>query len=115
MGEIIEIRRGPAPLILSIPHTGTEIPSDIEADLVSPWLARKDTDWWIERLYDFANTFGATIVRTTISRSVIDVNRDPSGASLYPGKATTALCPTETFDGEPLYRSGRTPNRVEID
>jgi len=45
---------------------------------------------------------------------VIDVNRDPSGASLYPGQATTGLCPTTTFDGEPLYREGRAPDAEEI-
>ena len=55
-----------------------------------------------ERLYDFAEGLGATVLRTRVSRTVIDVNRDPSGASLYPGLATTALCPTTTFDGEPL-------------
>jgi formiminoglutamase len=115
MGEIVEITRGDAPLLLSIPHTGTRIPPDIEAGLVSTWLARKDTDWWIERLYDFAGEFGATIIRATHSRTVIDVNRDPSGASLYPGQITTGLCPTETFDGEPLYRPGRELDRFEID
>ena len=61
-----------APLIVSIPHTGTDIPADVEAKLVSPWLARKDADWWVERLYDFAADLGATIVRTKISRTVID-------------------------------------------
>lgn len=81
----LEVRRGDAPLIVSFPHTGTDIPADIEAQLKSPWLARKDADWWIHRLYGFAARLGATTVRTTISRSVIDVNRDPSGASLYPG------------------------------
>ena len=81
----LEIRRGDAPLIVSFPHTGTDIPADIEAQLKSPWLARKDADWWIHRLYGFARELGATTVRTAISRSVIDVNRDPSGASLYPG------------------------------
>jgi formiminoglutamase len=45
---------------------------------------------------------------------VIDVNRDPSGASLYPGMATTELCPTSTFDGEALYRSGHAPDADEI-
>jgi formiminoglutamase len=30
--------------------------------------------------------------------------------SLYPGQATTGLCPTETFDGDPLYREGKTPD-----
>jgi N-formylglutamate deformylase len=110
----LQVHRGDAPLIISLPHTGTEIPADIEPRLVSPWLARKDADWWVDRLYAFAGGLGATIVRTAISRTVIDVNRDPSGASLYPGQATTELCPTTTFDGEPLYRDGA-PDAAEID
>ncbi|HWT31042.1 MAG TPA: N-formylglutamate deformylase [Propylenella sp.] len=114
MAEFLEVTRGSAPLLVSIPHTGTDLPADIEADLVSPWLARKDTDWWIEKLYRFAPSMGATVLRTKISRTVIDANRDPSGASLYPGQATTGLCPTETFDGEPLYRAGREPDEAEI-
>lgn len=109
----LQVTRGDAPLIVSLPHTGTEIPPDIEAGLSSAWLARKDADWWVDRLYAFAEGMGATIVRTAISRTVIDVNRDPSGASLYPGQATTDLCPTTTFDGEPLYRDGG-PDAAEI-
>lgn len=109
----VEVRRGTAPLVVSFPHTGTDVPAEI-AGFVSPWLARRDADWWIDRLYDFATDLGATTVRTTISRSAIDVNRDPSGASLYPGQATTELCPTTTFDGEPLYCEGREPDSEEI-
>ncbi len=109
----LSVVSGDAPLIVSLPHTGLEL-KPIEPRLVSPWLARKDTDWWIERLYDFAGDLGATIVRTAISRAVIDVNRDPSGASLYPGQATTGLCPATTFDGEPLYRDGGAPSPDEI-
>lgn len=104
MPEWLQITRGEAPLIVSMPHTGTRIPPEIEARLTSPWLARKDADWHVEKLYDFAPSMGATIIRTTVSRTVIDVNRDPSGVSLYPGQATTELCPTTTFDGEPLYK-----------
>ena len=110
----LEITRGGTPLIVSLPHTGTEIPPELEARFVSPWLARKDADWWVDKLYNFATDLGATVVRTAISRSVIDVNRDPSGASLYPGQATTELCPTTTFDGEPLYRDGQAPDAAEI-
>lgn len=110
----LEVTRGPEPLVVSVPHTGTDIPADILARLVSPWLARKDTDWHVERLYDFAAALGATVIRTRLSRTVIDVNRDPTGASLYPGQTTTELCPTTTFDGEPLYRSGREPTPPEI-
>ncbi|MGH8221045.1 MAG: N-formylglutamate deformylase [Steroidobacteraceae bacterium] len=110
----LEIRRGRAPLLVSFPHTGTDIPGDIEQRLISPWLARKDTDWWVHLLYAMAHDLDATTLRTTISRSVIDVNRDPSGASLYPGRATTELCALATFDGEPLYRGGDEPDAAQI-
>ncbi|NWK97825.1 N-formylglutamate deformylase [Sphingobium lactosutens] len=109
----LDIRRGDVPLLIGLPHTGTDIPPELEARFVSPWLARKDADWWVDRLYGFAADMGATTVRTRMSRSVIDVNRDPSGRSLYPGQATTALCPTTTFDGEPLYRDAG-PDMGEI-
>jgi len=112
--EWLEIRRGSAPLVVAFPHTGTDIPQEIAGRLFSGWRAIKDADWWIHRLYDFAAELGATTVRTAVSRTVIDVNRDPSGASLYPGQATTELCPTTTFDGEPLYRGGEEPSVAEI-
>ena len=114
MNEWLEVQRGEAPLVVSFPHTGTDLPPEIAARVLSPWLARKDADWYVERLYAMALALGATTVRTTISRTVIDVNRDPSGASLYPGQATTELCPTRTFDGEPLYRDGQAPGDAEI-
>lgn len=110
----LTVRRGDAPLVVSFPHTGTDIPGEFEPQLVSPWLSRKDADWWIDKLYDFARDLGATTVHTSISRTVIDVNRDPSGVSLYPGQATTGLCPTTTFDGEPLYRAGLEPDEQAI-
>jgi formiminoglutamase len=99
---------------VSFPHTGTDIPGEIEQRLVSPWLARKDADWYVHQLYDMAESMHATTIRTKMSRTVIDVNRDPSGASLYPGQATTDLCPLTTFDGEPLYTPGQEPDAAEI-
>lgn len=114
MDDWLHVREGAAPLVIGLPHTGVEIPQEIQNRLTSVWLARKDADWWVDLLYDFAAELDATVVRTTISRSVIDVNRDPSGQSLYPGMATTGLCPLETFDGEPLYLSGQAPTDQEI-
>jgi N-formylglutamate deformylase len=107
------VERRDAPLIVSIPHAGTVL-LGFEPAFVSPWLARKDADWRLDALYDFVASFGATLVRTRLSRSIIDVNRDPSGASLYPGQTTTELCPTTTFDGEPLYRPRQAPDAVDI-
>ena len=42
------------------------------------------------------------------------MNRDPSGASLYPGQATTELCPTTTFDGQPLEAEHGYPLRLIV-
>jgi N-formylglutamate deformylase len=110
----LRVTPGELPLVVSVPHTGLTIPPALAPRLTSDWLARKDADWGIDTLYDFATTLRATVIRTDISRTVIDVNRDPAGASLYPGQATTALCPETTFDGEPLYRDGDTPTPAEI-
>lgn len=114
MKDWLSITRGNAPLLLSMPHSGIDL-RGLEPRLVSPWLARKDADWWIPDLYAFGESLGATIVRTSVSRTVIDVNRDPSGQSLYPGQATTDLCPLTTFDGEPLYRDNEEPSPAEVE
>ena len=114
MTDWLSIKLGEAPLIVSIPHAGTEIPSDI-AGLVSLDRARCDGDHHVDKLYAFVAAMGATIIQSRISRTVIDLNRDPSGQSLYPGQVTTGLCPLTTFDGEPLYHARNEPNAQEIE
>ena len=111
----LDVRRGERPLIVAFPHAGTGIPESIARNFLSVNLARRDADWWVDQLYAFVRDLGATTIRTSISRSVIDVNRDPSGASLYPGQPTTDLCPVMTFDGEPLYKQGHEPSQEEIE
>ena len=113
MIDWLSVTPGDAPLIISIPHAGTNIPDDISG-LASHDLARRDADHHVDRLYAFAADFGATIIHSHISRTVIDLNRDPSGQSLYPGQATTGLCPEMTFDGDRLYMAGAEPGAVEI-
>ena len=113
--HVVDVTKGSGPLVLSMPHCGMELPSDIAARLTERGRAIDDTDWWIHKLYNFAGELEATTVRANLSRYVIDLNRDPSGKSLYPGQATTGLCPTETFNGEPLYQPGFEPSAEEID
>ncbi|GAA0299056.1 N-formylglutamate deformylase [Sphingomonas oligophenolica] len=104
----LHVERSDSPLILAFPHGGADIPADLLDGFRSRWWAIRDADWHIRALYE--GLADATLIWTDISRSVIDCNRDPSGTSLYPGQATTGLCPTETFDGEPLYRDGEGPD-----
>ena len=117
MTDWLHVTRHNSPLLISIPHAGLSIPPAVEAALVSPFLARIDTDWWVDRLYDFAAGLGATVVRTGVSRSVIDVNRDPVETDIDPGQTltNTTLCPLTTFDGARLYQPGREPNAEDIE
>lgn len=99
--------QGTQPLLLSIPHMGTYLPPAIAERLTDEAQRVPDTDWHLDRLYDFARELGASVLQATHSRYVIDLNRPPDNASLYPGQATTGLCPAETFDGTPVYRDGQ--------
>lgn len=108
----LTVRQANTPLILAMPHGGIDLPGEFAGLFRSPWFAKRDADWHIEQLY--GDLVDVTVVATAVSRSVIDVNRDPSGASLYPGQATTELCPTTTFDGEALYLDGNAPDASGI-
>ncbi len=104
---------GTLPLLISIPHLGTELPLEF-AKLMNPTAAiTQDTDWHLDLLYGFAQSMGASVLQARVSRYVIDLNRPPGGESLYPGQTTTGLCPTETFHGEPLYLPGYAPDAAE--
>ena len=103
MTSIVTVTRGPSPLILWMPHPGTGLPPEVDAALNERGRLVEDTDWHMREVYAFAERFQPTIVEAKLSRYVIDLNRDPSGVSLYPGQATTELVPTTTFDGAPIW------------
>ncbi len=105
---------GHTPLIISMPHAGTLIPDTIAKRMTSIAHRLEDTDWHVERLYDFASHMGATMLWSKYSRYVIDLNRAPDGQELYPGSSNTELCPMTSFAEEPLYRQGEEPDQIEI-
>jgi len=107
-------RHGTSALIVSMPHVGTFIPHGVGSALSDCAARRPDTDWHLPRLYDFLGELGATTIVATHSRYVIDANRPPDGANLYPGRDTPRLCPIDTFHSEPLYRGGVEPGDGEI-
>ncbi|MEZ5922132.1 MAG: N-formylglutamate deformylase [Parvularculaceae bacterium] len=108
----VETKRGTGPIILGMPHTGLHVPPEITARLNEEGLALRDADWRVDELYD-GLLADATIVRATFHRYVIDANRDPSGASLYPGQNTTGLIPIINFDGAPIWKTE--PDDAEIE
>ncbi|WP_250473619.1 N-formylglutamate deformylase [Caballeronia sp. GAFFF1] len=113
--SIYTLERGTAPLLISIPHRGTRIPEALVDEMTPVALRVDDCDWHLERLYAFARELGASILLPEYARYVIDLNRPPDDANLYPGRDTTGLCPVDTFDKEPLYRPGHAPSREQIE
>ena len=111
---IFEYLSGDVPLLISFPHSGTYVPTELAARLRPEVLDLPDTDWFVPELYDFVRELGASVLRATHTRYAVDLNRPPDGAPLYPGQRETTVCPTETFDGEALYREGANPTPVEI-
>ena len=102
---VVTVTPGTSPVVLGFPHTGTYVPPDITARLNANGRLLADTDWHIHRLYDGLSP-GASTVRALFHRYVIDANRDPSGASLYPGQNTTGLVPLTDFDDAPIWSDG---------
>ena len=110
---MIRIVEGSAPLVISFPHVGTDIPADIAAGMTEHGRAVADTDWHVEKLYAFARERGVSWIEPTLSRYVVDLNRPPDDAALYPGQVSTGLCPAATFDGHLLYL-GSSPDAEEV-
>jgi N-formylglutamate deformylase len=102
---IIEPKAEKVPFVLSLPHRGTEFPFELKDRYVPPLREiPDDTDWFLEKLYDFAAGLGITTVYAKYSRWVIDLNRDPFSQPLYnDGRIITALCPTTDFFGKEIY------------
>jgi N-formylglutamate deformylase len=112
--DLFELHRGDAPLLISLPHDGEDLPDDLRARLTPAARRVPDTDWQVSRLYAFARELGASILRPRYSRYLVDLNRSPDDVSLYPGQNTTGLCPSTRFDGTPIYLDGAAPTPDEI-
>lgn len=116
MMKAFQFIRGTRPLLVSMPHTGTAIPADLQSKMTAHALTTPDTDWHIHKLYDFVQQMGASVLIPNCSRFVIDLNRDPSDKVLYPGADNTKLCPETTFGREAIYKNPQDkPDAAEIE
>jgi N-formylglutamate deformylase len=111
--DVFQLNRGNRPLLISLPHDGTEVPPGFAVRMTPEAARLPDTDWHVGRLYAFAGLLGASVIRPRFSRYLIDLNRAPDDAELYPGRNTTGLCPVQRFDGGPVYRDGCEPDAGE--
>jgi N-formylglutamate deformylase len=112
--EASRFRAGASPIVVSIPHAGTFVPDPVAERMTGAGRALPDTDWHLDRLYQFLANSEVTIITATHSRYVIDLNRAVDNAPLYPARWGSALCPTLSFAGEPIYRPDTAPDAAEI-
>ena len=110
---VFQLQQGHVPLLVSMPHIGTRIPPDLQGGYVPQALQVEDTDWHLDQLYNFLGDLGTSVLMPSTSRYVIDLNRPPDDAPMYPGASNTELCPTRFFNGTPLYREGAEPTAEE--
>jgi N-formylglutamate deformylase len=108
------LTQGTLPLLVSVPHAGTEIPSDLREVFTDKALRVEDTDWHLEKLYAFATDLGASLIAPRYSRYVIDLNRPPDNQPMYPGSNNTELCPARAFTGEAIYKTAP-PDAAEME
>lgn len=106
-----------APIILSVPHAGTKFPKELK-NKYNKRIQQQidDTDWYVDKLYKFAQNMGITIIKAKYSRWVIDLNRDPKSAPLYnDGRIITGLTPSTDFFGNTIYKKKKfIPDSDEI-
>ncbi len=115
---LIEPTAEKVPVVLSVPHSGTEFPDEIKAHYKQEIIAQPDdTDWFVHRLYNFAAEMGITTIHAKYSRLVIDLNRDPESQPLYTdGRIITELVPKTDFLGNDVYIDKKfVPDDAEIE
>lgn len=108
------LHQGTVPLLVSLPHDGTALPDAVAACMTPAARRVPDTDWHVGTLYAFARDLGASVIAPHWSRYAADLNRDPAGQALYPGRTETALVPVMTFAGDPIYAAGAAPDAAAI-
>ncbi|HEX6720379.1 MAG TPA: N-formylglutamate deformylase [Burkholderiaceae bacterium] len=114
MHEVYTLQQGTQPLLVSVPHVARELPPDQQHRYTERALQFEDADWHLDELYGFVRSLGASLIVPRYSRYLIDLNRPPENAPMYPGVNNTELCPTRFFTGDPLYRTGMAPDASEI-
>jgi N-formylglutamate deformylase len=114
MNTVFQLHQGTSPLLVSVPHAGTRIPAHLRALYTPKALDVDDTDWLLDQLYGFVKAQGAGLIVPQFSRYVIDLNRPPQDAPMYPGVNNTGLCPVTDFEGVSLYQPNCEPTSLQI-
>lgn len=94
------------PILLSIPHGGIDIPSEVSNRIkLTPLERLIDSDTRTRQLFDLSESVSAC-VETPIARSIIDVNRDYRNDWCNVFKS-------HSRNGKPVWKKGMYPTQLE--
>jgi len=105
--ELFNIYRPTAkalPLVANIPHSGLFVPDDIAAQFTTEHLnSLPNSDWHLDRLYDFLPDLGITVLQATHNRYVVDLNRQVKEPIF--GSFWSSVIPETTAFNKSIYKS----------
>ncbi len=99
----------PLPILVSIPHYGTEaLPHIEDEDYSEPWFrtfAYGFADTFVGDLYSDLHLYGATVLATPISRIFVDLNRRRADFQQENGivRSTRGVVRTHTIRDAPIF------------
>lgn len=112
---MIFVEEGQSPLILCLPHSGTDVPPFVAGRLNATGRLQADLGWRLEKVFDFHGALGATVIRSSVSRYVIDLDRDRETPISVAEDPSLALCPVTTLDHKRIYKEGEEPGPTEVE
>ena len=76
--ELTHPRTAPSPVLVEVPHSGLQVPPEVESEIdATPSAMLRDSDIYVDQLYQNAPENGATLLVSRVSRYVVDLNRGP--------------------------------------
>ena len=76
--ELIAPKTPATPVLVEVPHSGLQVPPDVEAEIeATPLAVLRDSDIYVDQLYERVPDQGATLLVSRVSRYVVDLNRGP--------------------------------------
>lgn len=100
------------PIVASIPHSGLFVPNDIAVQFTTEHLnSLPNSDWHLDRLYDFLPSLGITVLQATHNRYVVDLNRQLN-QPLF-GSFWSSVIPESTAFNQPIYQKKPSQEHIE--
>ena len=76
--ELTHPRTTASPVLVEVPHSGLQVPPEVESEIdATPLAMLRDSDIYVDKLYQRAPESGATLLVSRVSRYVVDLNRGP--------------------------------------